>query len=154
MPPEIPNDIFKPSQSDEQKDELSIFSGKTHTVSTVSVASPPVSRSASSQGGSPPQIYADNPSFAGVHPSLLSELNSFQPFIREQVENAYRIGGDVFGGEPMVIDPIRHIPAGQISGVPTPAQLQPSVQQMTTQFQLQQMEQVQQRKTRLQQQQH
>jgi len=155
MPPEIPNDIFKPSQSDEQKDELSIFSGKTHTVSTVSAVSPPVSRSASSsQGGSPSQIYADNPSFAGVHPSLLSELNSFQPFIREQVENAYRIGGDVFGGEPMVIDPIRYIPAGLISGVPTPAQPQPSsVQQMAKQLQLQQIEQEQQRKAVLQQQQ-
>jgi len=155
MPPDIPNDIFKPSQPDEQKDELSIFSGKTHTVSTVSTASPPASRSASSsQGGSPSQIYADNPSFAGVHPSLLSELNSFQPFIREQVENAYRIGGDVFGGEPMVIDPIRLITAGQIGSAPTPAQPQPSsVQQMAKQLQLQQIEQEQQRQALLQQQQ-
>lgn len=32
------------------------------------------------------------------------------------MQNAYRIGGEVFGGEPMVIDPIRRIPAGGSNG--------------------------------------
>ena len=126
MPPSIPNDIFSPSQSGEEKDELSIFSGKTHTVSTVSATPTSSVRSNGTvspiaQNESSPPAYTDNPFFAGVHPSLISELNSFQPFIREQVQNAYRIGGDVFGAGPMMIDPIRRIPAGQITA-PPPAQ--------------------------------
>ena len=47
----------------------------------------------------------DNPSFKGVHPSLVSELNVFNGFIKRQIENAYKAGGEVFGdGEPMVVD--------------------------------------------------
>ena len=32
LPPKIPNDIFQPSDPEETKDELSIFSGKAHTL--------------------------------------------------------------------------------------------------------------------------
>ena len=46
----------------------------------------------------------DNPSFAGVHPSLVSELNVFNGLIKRQLANAYEAGGEVFGGEPMVVD--------------------------------------------------
>ncbi len=148
MPPNIPNDIFKPSQPDDENDELSIFSGKTHTVNTTST--PTISLSGrspqptSSRGDSPQQILTDNPSFVGVHPSLISELSSFQPFIREQVQNAYRIGGDVFGGAPIVIDPIRRIPAGQ-TNLPAQSQLPLSVivqqrSQQQPQFQQQQQQ--------------
>src|SRR6266567_4369450 len=118
----IPNDIFKPSQPDEAKDELYIFSGKTHTVSTKvgpsgttlnsSTNSPnsiPSSRTSSkdsrSASDSPQQIFTDNPSFAGVHPSLVSELNVFHGQIKAQIQNAYRTGGEVFGAGPMLVDP-------------------------------------------------
>ena len=122
----IPNDIFKPSQPDEAKDELSIFSGKTHTVSTKvgsgatlhSSASTsnsiPTSRTSSkgsrSASDSPQQMFTDNPSFAGVHPSLVLELNVFHGQIKEQIQNAYRTGGEVFGAGPMVVDPVPRAP--------------------------------------------
>ena len=150
MPPNIPNDIFKPSQPDDGNDELSIFSGKTHTVNTtttVTISSSGRSpQPTSSRGDSPQQILTDNPSFAGVHPSLISELSSFQPFIRQQVQNAYRIGGDVFGGAPIVIDPIRRIPAGQ-TNLPAQPQLPLSVvvqQRSQQQPQFQQQQQIEQ----------
>lgn len=34
MPQSIPNDVLKPSKTDEEKNELEIFGGKTHTVAT------------------------------------------------------------------------------------------------------------------------
>ncbi|EKM78436.1 hypothetical protein AGABI1DRAFT_121521 [Agaricus bisporus var. burnettii JB137-S8] len=34
LPPEVLNDVLKPSKMDEEKNELEIFSGKTHTVAT------------------------------------------------------------------------------------------------------------------------
>lgn len=40
MPPAIPNDILKPSKTDEEKNELEIFGGKTHTVATRSPVVP------------------------------------------------------------------------------------------------------------------
>lgn len=146
MPPNVPNDIFKPSQIDDQKDELSIFSGKTHTVSTVStpitLTAGRSSQPTTSRGDSPQQILTENPSFVNVHPSLISELSSFQPFIREQVQNAYRIGGDVFGGAPIIIDPIRRIPAGQMNPL-AQSQLSLSVvaQKRSQQQQFQQQQQ-------------
>ena len=111
----IPNDIFKPSHPEEEtKDELSIFSGKTHTLlttkstssspSTVNTPSSSSNKSRSSSD-SPQLVMPDNPSFKGVHPSLVSELNVFNGFIKRQLENAYKAGGEVFGGgEPMVVD--------------------------------------------------
>lgn len=34
LSPNISNDVMKPSKADEEKDELEIFGGKTHTVAT------------------------------------------------------------------------------------------------------------------------
>ena len=122
IPPKIRNDIFKPSNpGGETNDELSIFSGKTHTLtakstssavatssssSTTTTASTPSSSSKSrSSSDSPQLVLPDNPSFKGVHPSLVSELNVFNGLIKRQLENAYKAGGEVFGGgEPMVVD--------------------------------------------------
>jgi hypothetical protein len=118
LPPKIINDIFKPSNpGEETKDELSIFSGKTHTVLTakstssatgsnnVNTPSSSGSNKSRSSSDSPQLVEPDNPSFKGVHPSLVSELNVFNGFIKRQLENAYRAGGEVFGGgEPMVVD--------------------------------------------------
>ena len=115
LPPKIPNDIFQPSNpGEETKDELSIFSGKTHTLLTAKSTSSPVASSSTpssssnksrSSSDSPQLVMPDNPSFKGVHPSLVSELNVFNGLIKKQLENAYKAGGDVFGdGEPMVVD--------------------------------------------------
>ena len=118
LPPKIPNDIFKLSNPlEETKDELSIFSGKTHTLtakstssavaSAASTASTPSTSSNKSRSSSDsPQLgMSDNSSFKGVHPSLVSELNVFNGLIKRQLENAYKAGGEVFGGgEPMVVD--------------------------------------------------
>lgn len=109
LPLNIPNDIFKPSDP-ETKDELSIFSGKTHTLTAKSKTTiatnaagntPPSSNKIRSISDSPP---LDNPSFEGAHPSLVSELNVFNGLIKSQTENAYKAGGEVFGGGPMVVD--------------------------------------------------
>ena len=156
----IPNDIFKPSQPDEAKDELSIFSGKTHTVSTkvgsgaalhssastsnaisTSRTSSKVSRSASD---SPQQLFTDNPSFAGVHPSLVSELNVFHGQIKEQIQNAYRTGGEVFGVGPMIVDPVPRAPVRpKASAQQLQHQAQQQVQRQHAQQQAQLLEQQQ-----------
>ncbi|KAJ7702923.1 hypothetical protein B0H16DRAFT_1347279, partial [Mycena metata] len=87
----IPNNIFEPSRPDARDDELSIFSGKTHTLTTKAKnprpAAAPTSSPASnrSQSDSPSQIFTDNPSFAGVHPSLVNELNVFDGTINAQI---------------------------------------------------------------------
>ena len=118
LPVKIPNDIFKPSNlGEETKDELSIFSGKTHTLtamstssavaSAASAANPPsnASNESRSSSDSPQLVTPDNPSFKNVHPSLVSELNVFNGLIKRQLENAYRAGGEVFGAdEPMIVD--------------------------------------------------
>ena len=118
-PSKIPNDIFKPSNpAEETKNELSIFSGKTHTLTAKSTSStavastantsntpPSSSNKARSSSDSPQLVMPDNPSFKNVHPSLVSELNVFNGLIKRQLENAYKAGGEVFGGgEPMVVD--------------------------------------------------
>ncbi|KIK07112.1 hypothetical protein K443DRAFT_2598 [Laccaria amethystina LaAM-08-1] len=119
--PKIQNDIFRPSEPEDNKDELSIFSGKTHTVATksanvVSSSSTPLrsstSRSSAQSGDaadssrassdSPKQAFTDNPSFANVHPSLVNELNVFDGHIRAQLQNAQR--ADLFGGSSMAVD--------------------------------------------------
>ncbi|PPQ92184.1 hypothetical protein CVT25_008958 [Psilocybe cyanescens] len=129
-PVPIPNDIFKPSQTNEPKDELSIFSGKTHTLSTkvtqnggTSAQSsttsahnaPPRSSSKSSRAPSDsPKAIADYPSFANVHPSLVSELSVFHGHIKTQIQNAYQNGGDLFSnGVPMMVDAPPRVPQGR-----------------------------------------
>ncbi|KAF5392776.1 hypothetical protein D9757_001017 [Collybiopsis confluens] len=95
VPPSVPNDIFSPSGS--APDEISVFSGKTHTVTTkvnrVSNHRSPsngTSRGSESPSGSPAQNFTTaNPSFAGVHPSLVQELNGFDGHIAAQLQNAY-----------------------------------------------------------------
>lgn len=118
LPPKIPNDIFKPSNpGEETNDELSIFSGKTHTLTAKSTSSAVASTAGTvntpssfsnksrSSSDSPQLVMPDNPSFKGVHSSLVSEFNVFNGLIKRQLESAYKAGGEVFGGgEPMVVD--------------------------------------------------
>ncbi|KAF8909644.1 hypothetical protein CPB84DRAFT_1765097 [Gymnopilus junonius] len=135
LPTVLPNDTFKPSQPNEAKDELSIFSGKTHTVSTKltlsggSSATALGSSSARASSQAPrapsdsPKNFSDYPSFANAHPSLVSELNTFHGNIKAQIQNAYRSGGDWFDGIPMAVDtaPLTRGPPVR----PKVAQLQP-----------------------------
>ncbi|KDR77286.1 hypothetical protein GALMADRAFT_96046 [Galerina marginata CBS 339.88] len=149
IPTAIPNDIFKPSQPNEAKDELSIFSGKTHTVSTKvtpsggsapapiapapSMQSRGSSKSARSVSDSPKALM-DHPSFAGVHPSLVSELNTFHGHIKAQIQNAYRSGGDLFSGVPMVVDPVVRGPPVRPKLITQSPQLPPYQQQHVQQY--------------------
>ncbi|KAJ7777955.1 fungal-specific transcription factor domain-containing protein [Mycena maculata] len=102
----IPNNIFEPSRPDSSNDELAIFSGKTHTLTTkaktrpnqASVSSPASARSLSD---SPKETFMDHPSFAGVHPSLVNELNGFEGHINAQIQNGYYPNG-VYA-QPMII---------------------------------------------------
>ncbi|KXN89689.1 hypothetical protein AN958_05229 [Leucoagaricus sp. SymC.cos] len=164
LPPTIHNDVLKPSKTDEEKNEMEIFGGKTHTVATKSpaattnglkrVASSGSLVSSSSRGSSgspkikpmtttqtylqvpgqapglppntqgiPPdsnayggaqsqqpqaavpmvhqqqqQLMSQYPSFEGVHPSLVHELNGFGGRIEAQVKQAYEDGIDGNGG--------------------------------------------------------
>ncbi|KAF8065271.1 fungal-specific transcription factor domain-containing protein [Lyophyllum atratum] len=92
IPPGIPNDIFKPTPADNHNDELSIFSGRTHTVATK--AHTPPTRAPTVQH---PQVPgADMQSFAGVHPSLVTELREFDGCIEAQIRDAWQVGGGVF----------------------------------------------------------
>ncbi|PPQ97295.1 hypothetical protein CVT26_006688 [Gymnopilus dilepis] len=120
VPAVLPNDIFKPSQQNDTKDELSIFSGKTHTVSTKLLPSGGTSAthsSATSSRGSSkalraasdsPKSFADYPAFANAHPSLVSELNAFHGNIKTQIQNAYR-DGDLFSGMAMAEEERREL---------------------------------------------
>ncbi|KAF7325243.1 Fungal-trans domain-containing protein [Mycena kentingensis (nom. inval.)] len=105
-PASIPNDIFEPSKSDGANDELSIFSGKTHTLTTTKAKKPAAASTKASQNApSPPtarslsdspeqtQIIVDNPSFAGVHPNLVKELNVFDGTLNAQIQNGYASNG-------------------------------------------------------------
>ncbi|KAH9474722.1 putative transcriptional regulatory protein C1F7.11c [Psilocybe cubensis] len=142
VPAPIPNDIFKPSQTNEPKDELSIFSGKTHTLSTKATptggtsaqtsstasghSAPPRASSKSSRASSDsPKAIAEYPSFANVHPSLVSELSVFHGHIKTQIQNAYQNGNDLFSGSvPMVVDAPPRVPAPQPKISPQPPQPQ------------------------------
>lgn len=123
IPPSVPNDIFRPTQAGAPKDEMSIFSGKTNTVTTKvhssaasakagpSTSTIALSSRGSSSGkesrassGSPRQMFTDNPQFANVHPSLVSELHDFHGHIKAQIQNAMRNGEELFAGAPMVVD--------------------------------------------------
>lgn len=115
----MPNDIFKPSSGQEEPDELSIFSGKTYSITTkASGSSSRVSRSSPSASGtnagmssrassdSPKQSMSENlPSFAGVHPNLVNDLSTFEGHIRESTTKAFEASNDVFGGQMLVDDP-------------------------------------------------
>ncbi|KAG2007078.1 fungal specific transcription factor domain-containing protein, variant 3 [Coprinopsis cinerea AmutBmut pab1-1] len=161
IPQRIGNDIFRPSnlKEEEEKDELLIFSGKTHTVkkssnpsgTTRSNSGSPQATNANNSrapSDSPGQMFADNPSFANVHPSLVNELNLFDGHIRAQIQNAYRQGGDVFGNA-MVVDqpgPAGALPRGATAPVAPdssmmmqPESVQQEQQQRQQQF-LQEME--------------
>ncbi|KAH6903168.1 hypothetical protein BKA70DRAFT_1301768 [Coprinopsis sp. MPI-PUGE-AT-0042] len=155
VPPRIPNDIFRPSnlKEEEEKDDLLIFGGKTHTVTTKAGAtstrtngdSPRNTNISNSRepSGSPAQMFTDNPSFANVHPSLVNELNSFDEQIRTQIRNAYRHPGDVFGhGNGMAVDPQIRVtpPIDQDSLMASSEPLHPEQEQHQQQF-LQQMAQ-------------
>ncbi|KAF9269469.1 hypothetical protein L218DRAFT_1072308 [Marasmius fiardii PR-910] len=105
--PPIPNDIFKSSSEDNADDEMSIFGGKTHTVATkvaapVRSGSQPKSNESPRGSQSPPNrspvqsFTTTNPSFAGVHPNLVSELNGFDGTINAQLQNAYKTGNALF----------------------------------------------------------
>ncbi|KAE9406550.1 hypothetical protein BT96DRAFT_875520 [Gymnopus androsaceus JB14] len=104
IPPTIANDIFRPTET--VADEISVFSGKTHTVTTKvsnrasnprSPAASSSARSSQSPSNSPPQTYATtNPSFANVHPSLVQELNGFDGHITAQLQNAYNNNNTTF----------------------------------------------------------
>jgi hypothetical protein len=147
VPPSIPNDIFKPSKPSDSKDEMSIFSGKTHTVATKSNASASSSNrdttitlsgsgsSSRASSDSPSQMFIDNPQFANVHPSLVSELNSFQGHIKEQIQNAYRNGGELFSGAPMMVDPIS---SGRVMSTTSAHQANHHQQQQQAMYQQQQ----------------
>jgi hypothetical protein len=155
IPQRIPNDIFRPSnlKEEEDKDDLLIFGGKTHTVTTKAGAtasrtngdSPLANNLSASRetSGSPAQMFTDNPSFANVHPSLVNELNSFDEQIRTQIRNAHRHPGDVFGyANGMAVDPQIRVtpPVDQDSLMSTSESLHPEQEQHQQQF-LQQMAQ-------------
>ncbi|KAJ7057156.1 fungal-specific transcription factor domain-containing protein [Mycena amicta] len=108
VPATIPNNIFEPSKPDAPNDELSIFSGKTHTLTTTKKKSPqaqnaPSPPSSRTMSDSPTQMLTDNPSFAGVHPSLVKELNVFDGTLNAQIQNGYNSNGiypqPVFSGQ-------------------------------------------------------
>ncbi|KAK0469060.1 uncharacterized protein EV420DRAFT_1492278 [Desarmillaria tabescens] len=97
--PTVGKDIFRPSTETEDDDEMHIFSGKTRTLTTKYPPRPnPQVRTSQSDSrapsDSPPQT--NNPSFTGVHPSLVNELNGFEGHIRAQIESAYQQGNEVF----------------------------------------------------------
>ncbi|KAK7460806.1 hypothetical protein VKT23_008735 [Stygiomarasmius scandens] len=114
-PPLGPNDIFRPSNADEE-DEMSIFGGKTHVVTTkvtkpATARSPAGSaRSSQSPSGSPQQAFTTtNPVFAGVHPSLISEYNGFDGHISAQISNAYHSDSASFS-QTLMSPPPQHNP--------------------------------------------
>ncbi|KII91782.1 hypothetical protein PLICRDRAFT_136237 [Plicaturopsis crispa FD-325 SS-3] len=91
-----PNDIFAPSRA-EEKDELSIFSGRTNTVSMKAIPrsgshrSPgihsdgSVSEPTSSVDESSPPL---PPAFQDVHPYLVEQLHEFDGRLNTQIEDA------------------------------------------------------------------
>src|SRR5882757_3757328 len=108
LPPKIPNDIFKPSNPGaDTKDELSIFSGRTHTLTAkptstaVAGNTPPSTTKSRSSSDSPQLMVTNNSLFEGVHPSLVSDFNEL---IKSQLGSAYKADGEVFGREPIAVD--------------------------------------------------
>ncbi|KAL1692923.1 fungal-specific transcription factor domain-containing protein [Schizophyllum commune] len=102
VPPRIHNDIFRPSNQDDDRDDLLVFSGKTTTVTT-KARSNAGSQSGGSQRssmspGHPDATspsgtdFASNPVFADVHPVLISELDRFDGAITAQLHDFYAVG--------------------------------------------------------------
>ncbi|PFH53475.1 hypothetical protein AMATHDRAFT_73300 [Amanita thiersii Skay4041] len=146
--PSIPGDIFRPSQLEEDKDELSIFSGRTHTM-TARTSNPSLTRSTRLDGNSSissadspcessdrPQLlsHTDNPSFRGVHPSLVNELNRFAGCIDAQIQDACAHGDlDQIMGSPVQRDILRsqshpRSQEGDMQGIPEKSEQQQSCQ--------------------------
>ncbi|KAG6860918.1 hypothetical protein C0995_006042 [Termitomyces sp. Mi166 len=113
IPPSVPGDIFRPTPTGgERKDELSIFSGKTYTLTTKAAPrTRHTTATTSSSPGSPPStsdspsapshafMPVDNPSFANVHPSLVMELRGFDGHIAAQIREACETNGAGFISE-------------------------------------------------------
>ncbi|KAK0205424.1 fungal-specific transcription factor domain-containing protein [Desarmillaria ectypa] len=117
--PTVGQDIFRPSTENED-DEMHIFSGKTRTLTTKHSSRPnPQSRTSQSDSrassDSPPQT--NNPSFTGVHPNLVHELNGFEGHIRAQIESAYQQGNEPTYYQPPPVPP----PSQQQYAQPTPS---------------------------------
>ena len=102
VPPRIHNDIFRPSNQEDDRDDLLVFSGKTTTVTT-KARSNAGSQSGGSQRssmspGHPDATspsgtdFASNPVFADVHPVLISELDRFDGAITAQLQDFYAVG--------------------------------------------------------------
>ncbi|KAH7912868.1 fungal-specific transcription factor domain-containing protein [Hygrophoropsis aurantiaca] len=94
-PPVVRNDIFAPSQPDEKKDELSIFSGQTHRVSTKAIDtgssnsnSPAMSTSADPASATTESPPSQNQTIANLHPTLLDQWNSFEGHLNTQLYQA------------------------------------------------------------------
>jgi hypothetical protein len=101
IPPPIQNDIFSSSQK--VNDDLDIFSGRTHTVTTKSKStsrqtrlSPPSSQTGTSSITSHTTYAASMPAFANVHPMLVDELNQFEGRLNAQIQGAYYHEQDAF----------------------------------------------------------
>ncbi|KIY68115.1 hypothetical protein CYLTODRAFT_421875, partial [Cylindrobasidium torrendii FP15055 ss-10] len=103
IPRALANDIFRPSTVKNEDDEMAIFGGKTHVLTTsrsranLRSPAPSPSQSGTSTGSAglstaSAAMPTDNPSFTGVHPSLVSELNTFDMHIQSQLQNAYHSG--------------------------------------------------------------
>lgn len=108
-------DIFTPTRPNEKKDELSIFSGRTHTVTTKSNSTTPPTRgrrsqapTSSSNSASSPMEGTSNAStppaasdptqsphstdsepFAHVHPALAQQLRGFEGQLNAQMHDTY-----------------------------------------------------------------
>ncbi|KZT28275.1 hypothetical protein NEOLEDRAFT_1129627 [Neolentinus lepideus HHB14362 ss-1] len=109
-------DIFTPTRSDDKKDELSIFSGRTHTVATKvaqsslsrrhpsestskasSSVTSPLEGSNGSTTSTPPAVSeaghsphsVDSEPYAGVHPALVHQLQGFDGELNAQMHDAY-----------------------------------------------------------------
>ncbi|KIY49731.1 hypothetical protein FISHEDRAFT_7362, partial [Fistulina hepatica ATCC 64428] len=92
--PAMIKDIFTPSNPAEEKDDLSVFSGKTHSVTTKRVRSggpvaPETTQQQQQQSQLPQNTSHTNAAFSHAHPSLVHELSGFDGKITAQVENAY-----------------------------------------------------------------
>ncbi|KAF8639131.1 hypothetical protein AX17_001621 [Amanita inopinata Kibby_2008] len=124
IPPSVLGTIFQPTQKDENQDEFSIFSGKTHTVTAKSSVSPsmrsnqilghsPAPSPESTRASSDPPQHMDIPSFEGAHPSLVNELNGFVGRINAQIQSAY-----AYGDSDQIMDD--SVMPQKSSGVPAP----------------------------------
>ncbi|KDQ56828.1 hypothetical protein JAAARDRAFT_36304 [Jaapia argillacea MUCL 33604] len=155
-------DLFSPTPSDEKKDELSIFSGRTHTVetktsnvshashsssrgrrpqshrqgdsprdsSTARTPSATLSPTASNSNPSTPPYVADSPPeshaqpFAGVHPSLVDQLQGFDGELNAQIHDAYKdtsMRAWLEQTQALSQPPQHHQPHVQASGLPAPS---------------------------------